>query len=257
MMTVRRWVATTPAVLIAALAIGAVSACGSFASESQAVEPTEGGGASDATIDALGPDATGVPDSAVPVADGGADEAAVDAGPGCGSRIACQRTVFVTKATFTGAFGYVEGADLTCQTAADATDHPKVVGRKYIAWLSGGSSSGTASTPAARIAAQGQAPYVLPTGEIVAADWSKLATAQHQHAINVDEFGTVASNVSSHAWTGAASSGAFLGGQCTMWTKAESTVMGHQGDINSITATWSDEQERPCNSEARLYCIEK
>lgn len=160
------------------------------------------------------------------------------------------RTVFVTDATFTGALGDAEGADAKCQAEADLSDNPLVKGRRFIAWIAGSSS------PANRVSAQGGGPYVRTDGTIVAANWQKFASAQHQTALDYNQYGFEAGVVSSHAWTGTTADGGSLYPHCSNWTTADSGT-GKVGGINDTGGTWTDEEERPCFTEARLYCVEK
>src|SRR5262249_13321688 len=141
----------------------------------------------------------------------------------------CERIVFVTSLTYTGALGGVEGGDTKCRERASASRLARVNGRQFLGWL------GSASTNPAQRMVHGRAAYVLPRGEVVAADWESLTSGSLQGLIAEDESGSLVGPRS--VWTGVTVDGNSAGANCADWSTTEGT--GRCGNTASKTS-WTN-----------------
>lgn len=230
-------------------------ACGDlFGGSERSVPPPADDGASDGAAPDGGDD--GASDGASD--DGASDGAAPDGGDaGCNAKPDCTRAVFVTNQTFTGELGGIAGADGKCNAAANASGHPRIQGRPFVAWVSDSSSSPMTSARFVR----GTCEYVLPNCDVVARDWTQLVGGTLKNGINLDENGrTVPSGL---VWTGTKADGsttAPLSLNCNDWGTASSSYLGAQGNIGVIDASWTYSPSvlyASCDSLFHLYCFEK
>jgi hypothetical protein len=227
------------------------AACSSFG----AATPENAG-----TDSALAPDAS---TESAPAGDAGADgggdtdapsDAPVLEHPPCAEEPACPRYVFVTSKTFSGDLSGSGGGplvrmDTECAVLAQTAGAP-LAGRAYRVWMS---LSGAGLSARERNVA-GSMPYILRDGTLIANDWSGFASGTHLHGIDQNEKGeTVADAV----WTATQPSGDYSGPACTAWDSASGGDEGGQGSSTSDGSGWTDQKTSDCNSQARIYCVER
>jgi hypothetical protein len=197
---------------------------------------------------ALGDDA-GV-DGDTPTSEGGPldsfDAAAFDAS-------ACQRCyVFVADPVAPGSdagFKSLREADAICTRLANAPGvAPPISGRAYVAWLSDSSFDVTD-----RMSHAG-APYVLPSGKMVAADWNALLDAGLQapiaETLDGGPTGTRA------VYTGTDSRGRASTADCSDWLFTD----GHTAMVGSTASTdshWTDDALGLCTEAHSIYCFQQ
>jgi len=168
------------------------------------------------------------------------------------------KLVFISSAVYTGNLGGLAGADVKCQTLADAA---RLCGT-FKAWLSDDTDN------AADRLTHATGNYVLPDGQIVASGWAGLSAATHLHAINVTEtkapapVGTVSCGGATQApvWTGATFSGvAVANGSCANWGSSGTSSAGIFGNALATNGAWSGmcQLTTVCASTAALYCIQQ
>ena len=168
------------------------------------------------------------------------------------------KIIFVSSALYDGNLGGLTGADLKCQTLADAA---KLCGT-YKAWLSDGTGN------AADRLTHATGDYILPDGQVVANGWDGLTTATLQHAINQTEtkgappVGTVkcAGGAPVPVWTGATNSGiAVPNGSCSNWASTSTTPGAAFGNANATNFAWSGTCQivTLCPKTAALYCLQQ
>jgi hypothetical protein len=117
----------------------------------------------------------------------------------------CPKIVFVTAITFSSAFGTVDVADGRCQEAATKSGLAQMLGKSFIAWISGLDKASTISTPGQRVIVQSKGTYSTPGPEskIIANNWQELASASHVGPIDHDEHGApVPLAGQADVWTG-------------------------------------------------------
>ena len=159
------------------------------------------------------------------------------------------RIVFVSSATFTGAFGGVPVADQTCTDLAAAAG----LAGTYRAWLSdaaGRSPSVTFTGP--------DVPFVMTSGVRVADDWADLTDGTINNPIVVDEQGNQPETVPV-VWTGTDPSGqpTSSGATCRGWAAASGGVAGQVGVFDAIGTGWSASLPAACDQSGRLYCFQQ
>src|SRR5262249_55630490 len=116
------------------------------------------------------------------------------------------KIVFVTSATHTGNLGGLSGADAICNTDAAAGGLPGT----YMAWLSDGSVG-----PSTRFT-HALVPYVLPSGTVLANDWTDLTDGNLANPIR--ETANLL-GVHDSVWTATFTDGTNHGsGDCVHWT---------------------------------------
>lgn len=161
--------------------------------------------------------------------------------------LAGARSVFVSSNVF-GDFGGLAAGDAACQAEADAAGLPGT----YQAWLSDGVDS-----PSTRFD-QGEGPYILPNGELVAADWADLTDGTIGNPIDVTAAGVQL--FAAAVWTGTNPDGTPAPGpppsnlDCEGWTSSAAT--GVYGAMNQTGSTWTYASTQACTSAARLYCFQ-
>lgn len=140
------------------------------------------------------------------------------------------------------------GADAKCQGLAQAAG----LGGTWRAWLS---SSG--SEPASRFN-KASAPYRLLDGTAIANDWNGLKDGSIAALIHLDENrAEVNAGNGGEAWTGTDYDGVYSGLSCQGFT---SNLHGDLGDVGLVTLTnagWSNQYNKNCDSNLRLYCFEQ
>ena len=185
---------------------------------------------------------------------GAGDVAVVDAGIGCQGAVACERVVFVTRATFrTSDFGSINGADALCTAiAAAATALPRVKDHRFKAWL------GDAMQAPAQRLVHGTRSYVRADGTaVLAADWTAFASAAHVLDFDVDEGGVDVEPMAS-VWTASTPTGTAATASCASWTSTTAAQTATVGLAATTTGTWSDSAAPlACDQVAHLYCVEE
>lgn len=160
--------------------------------------------------------------------------------------------VFVSKTTYTGNLGGVNGADIKCQQAADAI--PALQGKLWRAWIS------TGSVNAKDRIADGK--YVRMDGAVIAQSRIDLLDGSIAAAINLTEESTAPSVYGSehaaYTWTGTNASGNATTSTCAGWDQpqfANATI-----GVTTATSGWSDGgygAEQCQTYQRHLYCFEQ
>ncbi len=188
-------------------------------------------------------------DAAPPMQDAGGD---VDRGDGpsssCPGDLDCQRVVFVSSILYSNPLGGIDGADEACNALAAASTHPRVKGRKFLAWLA------TSNVPPTSRMKAGSKSYIRPDQEPVATNWPALLQGPLLNPINVDEHGNTPTDTND-VWTGASSNGSFAGPACGGWGKTDGS--GTVGRRDQTTDLWSKASEIACSTYAHIYCFEE
>lgn len=240
--------------MVAALGLTGALACSSFSGDGddpalaeEAGPPAEDAASADAVVRT---DASPLGDAADAAADVVNADAA-DASMGCNGAVACERMVFVTSAIVEGhVINGVAGGDDFCTLLAATSQKPRVRGRLYKAWLSGGQDVATRLV-------QGTKPYVLANGTLLANDWVGFASSTHPAPISVDENGQpLAVNTETGVWTGSEPAGTTIAnGVCGAWSLA--SAQGKFGRATENTIGWTNNGTAMCTTKLRLYCIER
>ena len=158
------------------------------------------------------------------------------------------RVIFVSSTAYNGDLDGFDGDDL-CQALAGAADLPHA--DTFRAWLSGGDKS-PLNWPV-----DTKKRYQLPTGTIVAADWSQLLSGMLVTAINqTEKKETLTREDTTSVWTGTLADGSQAPWTCNGWTNATSGLTGRKGLTQYNDARWTDFADQKCNVQARLYCVE-
>ena len=166
---------------------------------------------------------------------------------GCNGAIDCERVVFATTKDYGGAFGGIAEADQRCQTHADASQSPRVKGRKFMAWIS------TTTTSVASRFPKGTKAYVRPDGAKIANDWTDLTDSDLIVGIALNEDGAQPGG-SNRVWTGTNNNGSSAGNNCGNWKDLQ--LQGQRGNLGGGGAGWSDIDNGGCGNLAHLYCFE-
>ena len=245
----------------AALAIATCcGACASFFGvESEDPQPPPASGA-DAASDAgpvrqeAGADAGAESGEAPDGASDAPNDVAKEAAPvGCSFGVAaCARRVFTTHATYHGDLGGLSGADDKCQSAADDSGNPALVGRKFAAWM----SISEAGSEAKDRLTHGTLAYDHTRDSAVANDWSGFASSTHLQPMRYDENGNDVGD--DFVWTGTDALGFAVTDDCNGWadgTNAHSGVVGASSIVTGMG--WSDVTSTTCDQVAHLYCVER
>lgn len=166
-----------------------------------------------------------------------------------------QKLVFVTKQSFDGNLNGLAGADLTCNTLADAAGLPGT----YLAWL-----SDSVSTPNDRFA-QSPDPYVRVDGVQVAADYTALTGGSLDAPISIDQNGDAIppddpNTFDGFVWTGTAADGTRETGfgtapNCSDWSSTNPS--GRAGDAHDAGFRWTDFFSIGCDKQFQFYCFEQ
>ncbi|MFY0536677.1 hypothetical protein [Nannocystis pusilla] len=173
------------------------------------------------------------------------------------------RLVFLSSATYDGALGGLSGADLRCRNLATAAglENPLT----FRAWLSDGLDS-----PLSRfeqVDLQG-APYVLPNGRMIAADFTELIEQGPRTGIALTETGAYLTE--QLAWTNTSPFGEPFSAadHCDGWI-SDSFGFAARSGFNAVELemgpeweAWRDERQWTsalgslCDKTRRLYCFE-
>jgi hypothetical protein len=177
---------------------------------------------------------------------------------GCNGAVDCERVVFVTSEAVWGSllFG-VTGADAMCNRLAAGSMHPRIKGRRFVAWLSDDTRS-----PSSSFVRSTQA-YVRPDGARIATDYDDLTSGNQLEApIEIDEEGRQQSGA---VWSATLPSGEHKGASCSGWQDPLSA--GALGTITSDAAKWTWTPENDdwsqvdtgdCSAtDSRIYCFEQ
>jgi hypothetical protein len=172
-------------------------------------------------------------------------------GKACDSRICtgglCAKVVFVTTEAFSGDLGGVTGANAKCQAAATNAG----LSGTYFAWLSDSLGHSPAFT-----FSRSQAPYVLPNGAVVAANWSALLSTSSTSLVNAIGLDARGGTPPAGPWTGTNASGLPAGNNCSNWTSTAGG--GATGYWPSTDAGWTYAVSGvSCNGGGPLYCFEQ
>lgn len=147
--------------------------------------------------------------------------------------------VFVTSQTLTGNMGGLAGGDAMCQLLGAR------LGARWAAWLS------VEDGPHAVDRVTSAGPWMLPTGELVAADKASLLSGTLAHAIDRDENGQLVSN--QNVWTGSGTNGKYSEKDCDRWTTGTN---GRLGNTSATGSQWTRATDERCTNARRLYCFE-
>lgn len=151
--------------------------------------------------------------------------------------------VFVSSTTPTGNLGGVAGADALCNQLATAAK----LGGSYRAWVSvsGADAIDHITSPG---------PWKLVTGELVAADKTKLASGTLSHLIDKDEKGATPPPAEDRVWTATGGNGRYVAPDCAQWTGAGSGQVGEAR--NGAANAWTSLVAEACAEVNRVYCFE-
>jgi hypothetical protein len=169
-------------------------------------------------------------------------------GGGTGGGATGPKTVFITRADFTGALGGLTGADGLCVSAATAAGRPGAW-RAYVA-------SDTA-TAVSRIAAVGpwRQRFLDGGSEVVFASTAEFATGPLV-GLTVDETGAPVGDVNS--WTGTNPDGtADVGYNCQSFTSASNAVSADYGASGQTGAAWHHNGGGSCDQRHHLICFQQ
>ncbi|RKZ05375.1 hypothetical protein DRQ25_16250, partial [Candidatus Fermentibacteria bacterium] len=152
------------------------------------------------------------------------------------------------------------GADAICQSHADEAN----LTGTYMAWLSDDTQNTQSRLNHSSV------PYILPSGTVIADNWTELISGTLQHNINETENGTIVTDDVELAWTFTDSTGLQPTDQmtyrnnCHNWTvdtHPTQQVYGVVGYIHGQAwqpfGKWTYGNSTKCFNEQRLYCIEQ
>ncbi len=169
---------------------------------------------------------------------------------GCSNDCYFPRLVFVSSVAFSGDFGGILEADVTCNVLANDAG----LQGDFRAWLSGSTPE---SAPKHRFQDEGFSGWFRRTdGELVARGWKGLAEFELANPIFLDEKGE---GHDDYVWTNTQRNGeqTDLVDHCMSWTKTDVQEWGRVGHADFWTPEmWSDEKSAPCLGTARLYCFQ-
>jgi hypothetical protein len=94
----------------------------------------------------------------------------------------------------------------------------------------------------------GTAPYVAPSGQVVAPDFKTLQANGFSH-VPSDENGV---EIGGDTWTGATDNAQ----TCDAWMSADPGSSGMRGKVDGTGGDWTVVVAQPCNATAHLYCFE-
>jgi hypothetical protein len=164
------------------------------------------------------------------------------------------RLVFVSSQLTTGALGGLEGADSFCtELAAQAG-----IDGSYMAWLSTSQVG-----PASRMT-HFMGPYLLPTGQLIANDWTDLTDGVLAHPIDSDEFGELppASGIclGQEVWSNSNPNGTPQTQlDCQGWTSQVVSSTSNAGQWSETMFPWSASGcvGVTCAASLPLYCVQQ
>lgn len=236
---------------VVALAAGVRAIVGCVGEDPAVVTAAEP--SADASVSAPPADAS-VAESSSPASDAAVDG---DAGrtdapgfdAGCMGATACERVVFATQSTKTGALGGASGADAFCTAEANSPSaHARVRGREFVAWIS------VVAAEASARHVHGTGPYVRPDGTVIASSWTALVSGTLAAGITLDQFGGA---IVGAAWTGTKLDGTRAESNCVDFAAQAGSDIGVGGVLGSTTKTWTESTNYYCNNARRVICIEK
>lgn len=163
------------------------------------------------------------------------------------------KRIFITKATYSGNLGGLQGADQKCQDAATAAN----LGGTWTAWLS-------SSTKNAIDRLGDVGPWYLVGGNTKVFDSKAAVTsANPMTAILSYEDGTAVSGTR-ETWTGTQKNGSvYLDGSnnpvtCADWTSGGMDNSGSMGHVQStLPEDWTSGGTGRCDQALSLYCFEQ
>jgi hypothetical protein len=158
--------------------------------------------------------------------------------------------IFLSSTTYQGDLGGFSGADMKCQTRADAA----ALGGVWIALVSDNNSNAID-----RLVNCNNKAWILLSGppNVVADDKQDLFDETIQQAINVDEFANDVKD--GYAWTGTLSNGIAGDTNCENWTQNDNQIFGIRGSAEltkNIPNSWVNFQSSRCHQERHLFCME-
>jgi hypothetical protein len=221
-------------VLVGAAVVVALACGGSSSTDDESVAlPDRRDGGADATDDAATVDGPDASDATI--------TGCADASP------TCERIVFATSGQYVGNnIGGIAGADTRCQNRAAASILPAVSARRFRAWIS------TQASAVRDRLVHGTAAYRMPSGTIVANDWTDLTDGNLQEGIDEDENGAAADG---QAWTGTNADGTNGPNECDAW--GPSGGVGRVGNVGGRQNGWTDSASVGCGQSHRIYCFEE
>jgi cysteine-rich repeat protein len=159
------------------------------------------------------------------------------------------RVIFATSALYDGELGGIEDGALECQALAQAAGlgHAET----FRAWLSGGGSSPLdwPVDPMNR--------YQLPSGMIVAKNWSQLVSgALDVPVTQTEKAAAIGDGDVVTVWTGTLADGSAAPWTCNAWEPNDVLNTGRQGLLTEDNGLWTDFTDANCSWSARLYCVE-
>jgi hypothetical protein len=193
------------------------------------------------------------------------DHEECDHGPegGVACDAACHRAarrIFVTRDTFAGDLGGLDGADLACRLAAATAGLADPT--RFRAWLSDDTGS-----PQSRLPARDGVPLVLLTGERVADDLAQLFAAGPQRGVDITEDREQLAP-GKPVWTNTSFTGTAydLEAHCDRWTSSAPELSPVRIGVASAAPTdlaqWQDLRAftswdlSSCANAWHLYCVE-
>lgn len=173
------------------------------------------------------------------------------------------RLVFISSASYSGMIGGVSGADLKCQTLAQAVGLTNPF--KFRAWISAGIHS-----PITRFEqiALTDAPYILRDGRVVAQDFDELVVMGPRTGVSLTEKGSQL--VYKSVWTNTSADGQQFSqaNHCSEWTTSSASSSSRLG-VNAVEIEagpewnswqndrlWTSASTAKCYTVAHLYCFE-
>lgn len=177
------------------------------------------------------------------------------------------KVIFVTSQAFTGNLGGVAGADVKCQSLAQAA---KLTGT-FKAWLGNSTTTADSRTTHATV------PYTLVNGVVVANNYAGLISGHLLNGINVTELNTQSlggtatecffGGTGKFAWTNANPDGSIANTNAVNscgsdWNDVGPSTAGGPfgvvGVIGQVDGSWTVAcASAECETTAPLYCIEQ
>jgi cysteine-rich repeat protein len=166
------------------------------------------------------------------------------------------KIVFVSSQMYTGNMGGLAGADMKCQTLAQAAGLPGT----YMAWLSDATGS-----PSTRMT-QSAVPYVLPNGTKIANNWADLIDGNLIAGINLTETNgappigntSCAGGGFPTVWTDTNTNGTLVaqGSSCSNWSSTNGG--SYWGQANQTTGIWTAWCSGGlCSWQSPIYCFQQ
>ena len=174
------------------------------------------------------------------------DDGNQEPGDACHSDCTLYKLVFVSTSGVSGKADGLDGADLLCNTDAQAVG----LQGTFKAWLSTDQDA-----PATRFA-QAEIPYRRPDGVMIAKDWADLVDGTLAAPINLGLEGASFPDVK--VWTGTLPDGSAANATCSNWTTTgDLNLTGLVGSTKDAGTKWSQSGFRACKDATRLYCFQQ